>query len=116
MRSILTAPARGRHGERSQDLHAQMLGNMRGAQGPAEAFADEPDLFRSLLDRFAFACDHGVDGGADPFRDALRRADIGGGRRLVEDGKRAFGRGARWRDVFHGRTMGAWRGGATHYA
>jgi hypothetical protein len=82
---------------------------------PAEAFAGEPDLLRSFLDRFAFPGDHGVDRGADLFRDALGRTGVGG-RRLVEYGKGAFGRCARWRDVFHGRTIGASRLLATHHA
>jgi hypothetical protein len=43
------AGARGCHGEGPQDLHAQVLGDMRGAQGPAEAFAGHADFLRGVL-------------------------------------------------------------------
>ena len=93
-----------------------MLGDVGRAQGAGQAFAGEPYLFRGFLDLLAVAGHHGVDRGADFFRNPLGRARGDVGRRLVEDGKRAFGWCARRRDVFHAATIGAWRGGATHAA
>ena len=67
------AGARGMDGEMSQHFLAQMLGDVGRAEGPAEAFAGEPDLCGGFLDLLAVAGHHEVDGAADLFRDALRR-------------------------------------------
>ena len=56
-----------------------MLGDVGSAQGAGQAFAGEPDLLSRFLDLLAIAAHHEVDRGADLFRDALRRAQDGGG-------------------------------------
>jgi hypothetical protein len=61
-----------------------------GSSALAEAFARKAYLLRCIADLLAFAGHHGVDRGADLFRNALWRTDIRR-RRLVEGGERAFG-------------------------
>jgi hypothetical protein len=74
----------------SDDLLAQMLGDVGRAQGSGQALAGEPDLGGRIADLLAVAGHHSVDRGADLFGDALRRAYIRR-RRLVEGGERPLG-------------------------
>jgi hypothetical protein len=84
-----------------KDPLAQVLGDVRGAEGPGKAFAGQSDLCRGVADLFALAGYHGVDRGADLGGNAPGRQCIDR-RRLVEHGERAFGG-----RVFHVRTVGA---------
>jgi hypothetical protein len=86
----------------ADDLLTQMLGDVGRAQCARQAFAGEPDFFRGVAYPLAIAAHHGIDRGANLFRDAPGRKGFGR-RRFVEHGECALGRHAWGRDIFHAR-------------